>query len=54
MAPPLSESSGGDDLGAKVGAQGDKVRELKGKKADKAEIDAAIKTLLELKVLVGC
>jgi len=43
------ESSGGDDLGAKVGAQGDKVRELKGKKADKAEIDAAIKTLLELK-----
>jgi len=46
--PPPSESAG--DLGAKVGAQGDKVRQLKSDKADKAEIDAAVKMLLDLKL----
>lgn len=48
--PPPSESAG--DLGAKVGAQGDKVRQLKSDKADKAEIDAAVKLLLDLKVCI--
>ena len=43
--------SGGDaaDLNAKVAAQGDLVRKLKGDKAAKADIDAAVKILLDLK-----
>ena len=50
MSPPLSESSGHDELGAKVAAQGEKVRELKANKAEKADVDAAVKALLDLKV----
>ena len=36
-------------LNDQITEQGNKVRDLKSKKADKAEIDAAVKTLLELK-----
>ena len=36
-------------MDGKIKAQGDKVRQLKTDKADKAEIDAAVKSLLELK-----
>ncbi|XP_050354067.1 bifunctional glutamate/proline--tRNA ligase [Nymphalis io] len=39
----------GDDIASEVTKQGDLVRELKGKKADKATIDAEVKKLLELK-----
>ena len=42
-------SSGSSDLNDKIAVQGDKVRELKAKKAPKNEIDAAVKTLLLLK-----
>ncbi|XP_037079288.1 bifunctional glutamate/proline--tRNA ligase-like, partial [Pollicipes pollicipes] len=37
------------DLNQKIGAQGDKVRQLKTAKADKATVDAEVKTLLALK-----
>jgi hypothetical protein len=50
MSPPSLESAESGDMDAKITAQGDKVRELKGKKADKADIDAAVKILLDLKV----
>ena len=48
---PASAPAGdaGSDLNAKIAAQGDIVRKLKGEKADKAAIDAAVKTLLALK-----
>ena len=36
-------------MDGKIKAQGDKVRQLKTDKAEKAEIEAAVKTLLELK-----
>nr|CAH7725356.1 unnamed protein product [Callosobruchus chinensis] len=54
MAPsaPSSQSapSGGEnELLVKISAQGDKVRDLKTKKADKAVVDAEVKTLLALK-----
>ncbi|KAH9630766.1 hypothetical protein HF086_000994 [Spodoptera exigua] len=39
------------ELGAQITKQGDLVRELKGKKADKAVVDAEVKKLLELKAL---
>ena len=39
----------GAELDAKIKAQGDTVRKLKTEKADKASIDAAVKSLLELK-----
>ena len=51
MPPPLE---GGNELEVRITAQGDQVRALKSKKADKAEIDAAVKTLLDLKVCVLC
>lgn len=47
-ASPPSNSDHGD-LNAKVTAQGEVVRKLKGEKADKAQIDAAVKALLDLK-----
>ena len=40
----------GGELGAKVAAQGELVRQLKADKKPKEEIDAAVKTLLSLKV----
>ncbi|CAG9813214.1 unnamed protein product [Phaedon cochleariae] len=39
----------GGVLNEKIAAQGDKVRQLKSQKADKATIDAAVKSLLSLK-----
>ena len=36
-------------MDGKIKAQGDKVRQLKTDKAEKSEIEAAVKTLLELK-----
>ena len=48
--PPPLETAGSGDLEAGIAAQGDKVRDLKGKKAAKAEIDSAVKILLDLKV----
>ena len=39
----------GAEVDGKIKAQGDKVRQLKTDKAEKAEIEAAVKTLLELK-----
>ena len=51
---PVSENSksgAGGELSAKITAQGDLVRQLKGDKKPKEEIDAAVKTLLALKVI---
>ncbi|CAG9105880.1 unnamed protein product [Plutella xylostella] len=50
-ATPAPAMGGGKEqaLAAEVAKQGDLVRDLKTKKADKATIDAAVKTLLELK-----
>ena len=51
---PVSENSksgAGGDLSAKITAQGDLVRQLKGDKKPKEEIDEAVKTLLALKVM---
>ena len=38
-----------EEVNEKIVAQGNKVRELKGAKADKAEIKAAVEVLLALK-----
>lgn len=46
-APPTSNNS--SELNEKIRKQGDLVRDLKGKKAAKPEIDAAVKALLSLK-----
>ncbi len=46
---PASTNSEGDSLNAQIADQGSKVRDLKTKKADKAEIDAAVAILLDLK-----
>jgi len=53
-AAPAAAKSGegapqGGELGAKVAAQGELVRQLKADKKPKEEIDAAVKTLLSLK-----
>ena len=50
-APASQPASGGsaDDLGAKISAQGDKVRKLKSEKAAKDVVDAEVKVLLSLK-----
>uniref|UniRef100_A0A182NG17 Bifunctional glutamate/proline--tRNA ligase n=1 Tax=Anopheles dirus TaxID=7168 RepID=A0A182NG17_9DIPT len=52
-ASALKEANSGAadiaDIINKITAQGDLVRDLKGKKAPKAEIDAQVKTLLDLK-----
>ena len=47
--PGAASDDKGAELDGKIKAQGDKVRQLKTDKADKAEIDAAVKSLLELK-----
>lgn len=47
--PTAASGSGVADVLAQIAAQGDKVRELKSAKADKATIDGAVKTLLSLK-----
>ncbi|KAL7727828.1 hypothetical protein ACLKA6_019764 [Drosophila palustris] len=46
---PTTAPSSVDDILNRIAAQGDKVRELKAAKSDKATIDAAVKTLLSLK-----
>jgi len=48
-APAPAGSSSADDLNQKITDQGNLVRDLKGKKAGKADIDAAVKLLLDLK-----
>ena len=45
-----ANSGAGSDISAKITAQGDIVRQLKGDKKPKEEIDAAVKVLLALKV----
>eukprot|EP00092_Neocalanus_flemingeri_P024201 GFUD01026248.1.p1 GENE.GFUD01026248.1~~GFUD01026248.1.p1 ORF type:complete len:823 (-),score=382.72 GFUD01026248.1:91-2559(-) len=47
--PGASSDSSGDVIEGKIKAQGDKVRDLKSAKADKATVDEAVKTLLTLK-----
>ena len=52
QAQPKAAPAGGDNADAlndQITEQGNKVRDLKTKKADKGEVDAAVKTLLELK-----
>ena len=50
MSPPEPKAeSGSNDLDSKIRSQGDKVRKLKGEKADKKEIEEAVKVLLALK-----
>ena len=49
-SPPKEVSSGpGDQLNNEITAAGNKVRDLKTKKAEKVEIDSAVATLLDLK-----
>ncbi|XP_072930120.1 bifunctional glutamate/proline--tRNA ligase [Epargyreus clarus] len=48
-SPSAMNKSNGEALAAEVAKQGDVVRDLKTKKADKATIDAEVKKLLELK-----
>merc|ERR1712071_139947 len=48
-AAPTSSASNVDHLNSQVKAAGDKVRDLKAKKAEKAVIDVAVKELLALK-----
>ncbi|KAJ8309483.1 hypothetical protein KUTeg_014357 [Tegillarca granosa] len=50
QSPAKPTSSGNvDDLNNKIVDQGNKVRDLKSKKADKSEVDKEVKILLELK-----
>ena len=53
MSPPACVDGPGAELHGKIVAQGNIVRDLKAKKGDQAEIDAAVKILLELKVRAG-
>jgi nondiscriminating aspartyl-tRNA synthetase len=46
---PVALSGKAAEVDAKIKAQGEKVRELKAAKAAKAEVDSAVKSLLELK-----
>jgi bifunctional glutamyl/prolyl-tRNA synthetase len=48
-APAAATATAGADISGKVAAQGDLVRKLKAEKANKADIDAAVKALLALK-----
>ena len=50
MSKSESHCPPGGELGAKVAAQGDLVRQLKADKKTKEEIDSAVKALLALKV----
>ena len=44
-----AEAGPGAELDEKIRSQGDEVRKLKAAKAEKAAVEAAVKTLLELK-----
>ena len=48
-APKAASGDNADALNEQITEQGNKVRDLKSKKVDKAEIDGAVKMLLELK-----
>ena len=48
-SPPKEASNAGDQLNEEITAAGNKVRDLKSKKAEKVEIDTAVATLLDLK-----
>merc|ERR1712008_99733 len=48
-SPPKEVSSVGDRLDNEITAAGNQVRDLKSKKAEKAEIDSAVAALLDLK-----
>ena len=48
-SPPKEVSSVGDQLNNEITAAGNQVRDLKSKKAEKAEIDSAVAALLDLK-----
>ena len=48
-APPSVQNNNADKLNEDIVKQGNEVRDLKTKKAEKAAIDTAVKTLLELK-----
>ena len=48
-APPAPPAADVEGLKAQITSAGDKVRELKAAKADKAEVTAAVGALLELK-----
>ena len=50
MSNSESHCASDNELGAKVAAQGDLVRQLKADKKPKEEIDSAVKALLALKV----
>ena len=50
MSNSQAGSGAGGDVSAKIGAQGDLVRQLKADKKPKEEIDSAVKQLLALKV----
>ena len=47
--PTANSGNDADTINDNIVKQGDKVRDLKGKKADKSEIDASVKELLALK-----
>merc|ERR1711894_685789 len=48
-SPPKEASNAGDQLNEEITAQGNKVRDLKSNKAEKAEVTAAVAILLDLK-----
>ena len=48
-SPPKEASNAGDQLNEEITTAGNKVRDLKSKKAEKSEIDACVKELLALK-----
>lgn len=48
-ASPAAVAVNTDQLNDKISSQGDKVRDMKARKAAKGEVDAAVKVLLELK-----
>lgn len=54
VAKPVSQESGAGDVNTvlqKIAAQGDKVRDLKAKKADKATVDAEVKVCCSVYIL---
>lgn len=46
---PATKAADGAEISAKIVVQGDKVRDLKAKKAEKSVVDAEVKLLLQLK-----
>lgn len=48
-APAAATGGAGEEINKKIADQGDKIRQLKGAKATKAEIEPEVKVLLDLK-----